>query len=145
MRLFSNTLPNGFRPASAVMFGLTLCGALLFLLSCDTYCKKGEEPLWEATTDEYRLEMTNSSAHMVELIVNGESQGAFCAGITRAPVGNFKRGACTKIRAVFLDNPSRIDLDDCLVDGLLPCKENNPEGEVCYDTRDSLRVEARLD
>lgn len=145
MRPFPNASENGRIMRVDASFVLTLCGALLFLFSCDTYCKKGEEPLWEPAEDEYRLEMSNSSSHMVELLVDGESQGAFCAGVKRAPVGNFKRAACTKIRAVFLDNPSHIDLDDCLENGLLPCKENNTDGEVCYDTRDSLRVEARLD
>lgn len=117
---------------------------MLFLTACDTHCETGADVLWEPTSDQYRLELTNRSPHMVELSLDGESLGAFCAGVDRAAVGNFPRETCSRIRVRFLDNPATMALDDCFADDSMPCRENNPDGVVCYDTRDSKRVEARV-
>ena len=121
------------------------CLALLLLSGCETECLRGEETLWPPAPDEYRLLLTNRSSHMVELKVDGRSLGVFCDGVKGALIGNFERNPCSRIRAEFLDNPSSIDLDDCTELPESPCKENNTEGQVCYDTSYVQQVEAVLD
>ncbi len=130
----------------ALIFGPLLVGlGLLFFPGCDTHCLETRDILWEPAPDEYRLVLTNRSPSIVEIRVDGESQGVFCDGVEDLPVGNFPRDTCSEIRAIFLDNPDRISLDDCHEAAGEGCRENNIDGRVCYDTTYTQVVEATLD
>ncbi len=126
--------------------GLVACLSLIVCVqACDDHCVSEGDVLWEPGPDEYRLELTNDSEYMVELIVDDESQGVYCAGVERLGLGNFPKSECSRIQAVFFDNPDHIDLDDCNGDPLSECEANNIDGKVCYNTVLVEKVEAILD
>ncbi len=127
----------------ALLSGVLAC--LLLCLACDTYCISDREQLWAPVDNEYRLELTNLSPYMVEVSVDGESLGVYCSGVEKLPVGIFEQGDCSRIEAVFMDNPERIELDDCDIKSQEECSDNNLDGNTCYDTRGVTSVEARLE
>jgi len=129
-----------------IVNSLFFFGAMLFCaLGCDDSCVDESNPsLWPPTGDEYVLEFSNNSDHMVELFVDGESVGVFCEGLSKLPVGIFPKDECSKIMVRFFDNPDEIYLDDCEESNLGGCKENNIDG-ICYNTALLNRVEANIE
>jgi|GEM_PF-2270573 len=152
--LILKSIPHSFELVRDVFFGraarhfallVPLMVGLLLSAACDTYCISDGELLWGASDEEYRLEITNKSSYMVELKVDGESQGTYCRGVEKLPVGNFERSDCSRITVVFLDNPDSLHLDDCDIFSPEECRANNINGNTCYDTSLVEKVEARVE
>jgi hypothetical protein len=126
---------------------ITLFAVLLLAASCANQCiGEGDiELLLPPSGDEYRLSFTNLSSQMVELVVDGASKGAFCAGIVNLDVGNFPRNECSQITIRFFDIDRSKSLDDCSLVGSPLCEENNVDGKTCFDTTAAvLRVVAEI-
>lgn len=134
--------PRASRQEVSLLWMGLIC--LLLAMGCDSQCMKEQDSLWPPSDDEYRLWLTNQSPFPVEVEVDGESLGVYCAGLRRVSLGNFPRNGCSRIRAYFLDNPSEIWLDDCEEPSISACKSNNSEGRVCFDTREVDEVQATL-
>lgn len=117
---------------------------LLGLSGCGSHCTDEVDILWPPSINEYRLNLTNRTPHMVELFVDGESVGVFCSGVETLAIGNFPKNACSEIRAEYFDNPDSISLDDCII-GVEDCKQNNTKGRICFDTRAPFDVDAILE
>ena len=129
---------------SLIICLLCMLGFGQIFSGCDDRCISQNELLWKPSISEYRLQLTNHSPFMVELSVDNQILGVYCSGVEKLDIGNFSKNDCSLIKAVFLDNPSWIFLDDCSENPPGPCKDNNIDGKICYNTWGVDLVEAVL-